>query len=133
MTIGGWLLTIVFWIVVAVIAFGLLCYFEDMGQHLGAMLAILVGIVCCFLIYLGMHWYFNNTASGQRALTDQKSELGGGIERAINVYTANGDLMASYEGKIDIEGNSGGYVLFDYQGHRYTYYNCFVESIAVIP
>ena len=34
--------------------------------------------------------------------------------------------------RIDIEGNDGGYVLFDYQGKRYTYYNCFVESIAEI-
>lgn len=37
-----------------------------------------------------------------------------------------------YTGKIDIEGNDGGYVLFDYEGKRYTYYNCFVESIADI-
>lgn len=42
------------------------------------------------------------------------------------------DGVAQYTGKIDIEGNDGGYVLFDYEGKRYTYYNCFVESIAEI-
>ena len=79
-----------------------------------------------------MLWYFGNTASGQRALTDQKSELANGLERVVRVYTADGDIIAEYEGIIDIEGNDGGYVLFDYQGKRYTYYNCFVESIAEI-
>lgn len=80
-------------------------------------------------------WYalvLQNTASGQRALVDQESELSNGMERVIRVYTANGDLIAEFEGKIDIEGNDGGYVLFDYDGKRYTYYNCFVESIAEI-
>ena len=67
-----------------------------------------------------------------RALTDQKSELSNGLERTITIYTANGDKIAEYSGKIDIEGNDGGYVLFDYNGKRYTYYNCFVESIAEI-
>ena len=47
-------------------------------------------------------------------------------------YTADGEIIAQYTGKIDIEGNDGGYVLFDYEGKRYTYYNCFVESIADI-
>ncbi len=31
---------------------------------------------------------------------------------------------------IDIETNDGGYVKFDFDGKRYIYYNCFVETIA---
>ena len=69
---------------------------------------------------------------GQRAITDQKSDFENGLERVIRVYTADGNIIAEYEGIIDIEGNDGGYVMFDYQGKRYTYYNCFVESIAEI-
>jgi hypothetical protein len=42
----------------------------------------------------------------------------------------NGKIIASYEGRIDIETNDGGYVKFDYDGKRYVYYNCFVETIA---
>ena len=56
----------------------------------------------------------------------------GGLDRTINVYTANGDLLASYTGKIDLEATEGGYVKFDFEGKHYIYYNCFVESIAVI-
>lgn len=69
-------------------------------------------------------------ASWDRAVTDMKSDIGGGLNRTIKVYTANGDLMAEYSGKIDLSMNDGGYVKFDYNGKRYIYYNCFIESIA---
>lgn len=90
------------------------------------------GLILTFLLYIGMAWYFNNTASGQRALTDQRSDFGNGLERDIIVYTADGHIIREFHGKIDIEGNDGGYVLFDFEGKRYSYYNCFVESIAEI-
>lgn len=69
-------------------------------------------------------------ASMDRLGTDVKSDLNGGLNRIINVYTADGKIIASYEGRIDIETNDGGYVKFDYDGKRYVYYNCFVETIA---
>ena len=62
---------------------------------------------------------------------DQKSNISG-IERTITVYTANGDVIATYTGTIDVEQNDGGYVKFDFNGKRYIYYNCFVETIAEI-
>ena len=71
-------------------------------------------------------------ASCDRAWVDLQSDMGGGLYRTINVYTANGDLIAQYEGKIDLEMTQGGYVKFDYDGKRYIYYNCFVETIADI-
>ena len=54
------------------------------------------------------------------------------MQRTITVYTADGKELAIYEGKIDIDTNDGGYVKFDFNGKRYIYYNCFVESIADI-
>lgn len=71
-------------------------------------------------------------ASAERGWVDFKSDVGGGLNRTINVYTANGDLIAQYTGKIDLEMSEGGYVKFDLNGKRYIYYNCFVESIADI-
>lgn len=71
-------------------------------------------------------------ASTARGIVDLKSDFGGGLNRTINVYTANGDLIATYTGKIDIASNDGGYVKFDFDGKRYIYYNCFVETIADI-
>ena len=69
-------------------------------------------------------------ASWDRLVTDVKSDVGNGLNRTITVYTANGEVIAQYEGKIDIESTEGGYVKFDFNGKRYMYYNCFVESIA---
>lgn len=129
-------MTIVGWVVFAVIAGCLI-----LGAICGAVLCeniaarIMVPILCALAtigLLVGMLWYFGNTASGQRAMVDQQSDLGNGLNRIIRVYTADGDIIAEFEGKIDIEGNDGGYVLFDYEGKRYTYYNCFVESIAEI-
>ena len=129
-------MTIVGWVVFAVIAGCLI-----LGAICGAVLCeniaarIMVPILCALAtigVLVGMLWYFGNTASGQRAMVDQQSDLGNGLNRIVRVYTANGDIIAEFEGKIDIEGNDGGYVLFDYQGKRYTYYNCFVESIAEV-
>lgn len=129
MTIAGWF------------EFGLFAAFILCAGILGAILienipgkiiSVVVAILLILGLFFGMRWYFQNTASGQRALTDQKSDLNNGLERTVTIYTADGEIIAQYTGKIDIEGNDGGYVLFDYEGKRYTYYNCFVESIAEI-
>lgn len=129
-------MTIVGWVVFAIVAVCLI-----LGAICGAVLCeniaarIMIPIVCVLVtigLLIGMLWYYGNTASGQRAMVDQQSDMGNGLERVIRVYTANGEIIAEFEGKIDIEGNDGGYVLFDYEGKRYTYYNCFVESISEI-
>ena len=129
MTVDGW-------IMFALIA-GCLVFAAVFGAVLCENIAarITIPVICVLAtigLLIGMLWYFGNTASGQRAITDQKSDFENGLERVIRVYTADGNIIAEYEGIIDIEGNDGGYVLFDYQGKRYTYYNCFVESIAEI-
>ena len=69
--------------------------------------------------------------SWKRTVVNFKSDVGGGLDRVIKVYTADGELMAEYEGKIDIS-SADGYVKFDLDGKRYIYYNCFVETIADI-
>ena len=129
MTIGGW---VVFAIIAGCLileAIGGAVAYETIAAR------ITIPIICVLVtigLLIGMLWYFGNTASGQRSMVDQQSNLGNGLNRIVRVYTANGDIIAEFEGKIDIEGNDGGYVLFDYEGKRYIYYNCFVESVAEI-
>ena len=129
MTIGGWIIFAVSAgvLILAAIGGAVLC------ENIVARITVpILCIVATIGLLIGMLWYFGNTASGQRAMVDQQSDFGNGLDRIVRVYTANGDIIAEFEGKIDIEGNDGGYVLFDYEGMRYTYYNCFVESIAEI-
>lgn len=88
--------------------------------------------IASFVVTLAIIFSFTACSSWNRAVVDMQSDFGGGLNRTINVYTANGDLLATYTGKIDIEETEGGYVKFDFDGKRYIYYNCFVETIADI-
>lgn len=85
-------------------------------------------VVLVLTLCLGM----SGCASWDRMVTDMKSDMNDGMQRTITVYTADGKELATYEGKIDIKTNDGEYVKFDFNGKRYIYYNCFVESIANI-
>ena len=129
MTIGGWIIFIVFAGIIVIPGVILAC--DVFTNPSGRALICVVCVILVIALLLGMRWFFNNTASGQRALVDQKSNISG-IDRTITVYTANGDVIAEYSGKIDIETNAGGYVKFDFEGKRYIYYNCFVETVAEI-
>lgn len=84
----------------------------------------LLAITLSILVLIGM----TGCASFSRGLVDR---MNNGLERTIVVYAADGQKIASYKGKIDIQ-DSDGFIKFDYKGKRYIYYNCFVESIADI-
>lgn len=85
-------------------------------------LAIAIGIgACCY-----------NSQSVKRMGRDIKSDLGGGLDRTVTVYTADGDVLKTYKGKIDVESNDSGVVKFDLNGQRIMYYNCYVEVIENI-
>lgn len=129
MTIGGWVIFGVGALIIGIFGFVLAA---DSDSKIRAAIIILISVILIAALLFGMLWYFDNTASGLRALTDQKSNLSNGLERVINIYTANGDLIATYSGHIDIDTNDGGYVKFDFEGKRYVYYNCFIETIAEI-
>lgn len=75
---------------------------------------------------------FIGCASWSRACVDMKSEISGGLEREIYVYTADGQEIDHFKGKIDIESNEGGEIKFDFEGKRYIYYNCLVKTVAEI-
>lgn len=129
MPIGAWILFAFFTLIIGIFAIAIII---DSTNKAVAIITAIVAILLIFAILFGLFWFYNNTAKGQRAMIDQKSSLGQGLERTVVVYTANGDIIAEYTGMIDIEANDGGYIKFDFEGKRYMYYNCFVESIAEI-
>lgn len=129
MTVGGWILF-------AIVSFLILsigvAIFSELDEWWIRVIVVLIAAVLIAVLYFGMTWWYTNTASGSRALIDEQSNLSNGMERTITVYTADGQVIARYSGRIDLAANSGGYVKFDFEGKRYIYYNCFVESIAEI-
>lgn len=72
---------------------------------------------------------FTGCSSCERALKSCNSDMNGGLNRVVNIYTYGGELIASYEGKIDIDDNTNGSIMFDMDGKRYVYYNAIIEVI----
>lgn len=137
MTIKGWaIFGIVTACVIVFTAVAFLFVNENMARSKKRIFTSLgVVLVAGSLIigaFAGLHWYYTETAEGRRAVIDQQSNINNGLERTINILNADGEVIRTYTGIIDIEGNDGGYVVFDYNGRRYTYYNCYLESIADI-
>jgi hypothetical protein len=69
---------------------------------------------------------YMNTETGKRALKDQKSNFGSGMNRVVEVYDVSGEIIKTYEGKFDVEvSNESGspYILFDDEkGKRHIIY-----------
>lgn len=68
-------------------------------------------------------------ASCQRSCKDCASDVNGGLERTIKVYTLDGTLIAEYEGKFDLAEREDGCIEFEYNGKRIIYYNALVEVV----
>lgn len=68
-------------------------------------------------------------ASTARACKSCDSNMSGGLNRIVNIYSLDGNLIATYEGLIDIDDNSNGSIMFDLDGKRYVYYNAIIEVI----
>lgn len=114
MTIGGWIFFGIMTSAILSIAIGISC---ELDSTSGKALAIIVGIVLVAAIGAGMHWYYNGTAKGQRALKSQESNLDGGLSRTVTVYSYSGDEIASWSGKFDVTENDQE-TYFDIDGRR---------------
>ena len=87
-------------------------------------LKIIAGILLLVSLFA-----FGGCASCNRSLKSCNADISGGLYRTVNVYSLDGKLLATYEGKIDIDDNVNGSVMFDLDGKRYVYYNATVEII----
>lgn len=68
-----------------------------------------------------------NTAEGQRTIKNISSNTSGGLERTVQVFDQNGNMIREYSGKIDIKDTEyGNKVLFDLNGKRTVIYNATV-------
>lgn len=139
MTIQGWIIFGIATIITILIAGGLYQINKELFPNSTKWTLLLVRLAIVtiagaiiFSAFSGLKWYFTETATGRRAVVDQRSNMNNGLERTINILNADGEVIRTYTGVVDIEGNDGGYVVFDYNGKRYTYYNCYLESVADI-
>lgn len=119
MTIGGWGLFFVLAIIFAGLAIaGCMCCEKSISR----IIIVAVAGVAVIALLFGMMWYFKNTEKGKRAFKTQESNLGGGLEREINVYDMEGDLIATYSGKFDVTHDNSRILFDDENGKRHTIY-----------
>lgn len=122
MTIGAWI-GLFFIIVCGVIVTGLCIWWGVETKKAIAYWCAVGAFVLTVAISAIFIWYRMTSASGRRVLKDQQSNLNGGIERVVSVYDIDGDLIAQYSGKFDIETDRESYILFDdEQGKRHIIY-----------
>jgi len=119
MTIGFIIIAIVASVFVIGVGLMINMYCSDTWYHPVGL--VIIGIILACFWGLGI-FYFGYTESGKRALKSQNSELNGGIEREVNVYDVEGDLIQSYRGKFDIEYENERILFDDENGNRHIIY-----------
>lgn len=114
-------MTIVGWVFFGFLALMVICVTAwicvDVDTVSGRVLTIVIGAIAIIGMLLGFRWYYQNTASGQRALKTQESNLGGGLYRTVEVYSYDGDLIKSWSGEFDVTENNQE-TFFDIDGRR---------------
>ena len=119
MTVGGWILFIIIAFLIFHLCFGIAL---GVDEKIGYVIATIISVLLIFAIGLGMHWYYNNTASGKRAFKSQESNFKDGIERTVKVYDVNGQLITEYDGKFDITYDNDRILFDDEKGKRHVIY-----------
>ena len=80
-----------------------------------------------FALAMLMCLFLSGCASCDRGWKTIGSDINGGLYRTVKVYDYNGNLLAEYEGKIDID-EAESKVYFDVNGKRVIIYNAIVVT-----
>jgi apolipoprotein N-acyltransferase len=106
---------IMMWIIIAIAC---ICVALFVGSEHGGVAGTFTFLILALVLGGAYLFYLNNTASGQRTVKSFDSNVSGGLERTVEVFDYNGDLLRKYEGKIDLREGEVGKTLFDKNGKR---------------
>ena len=110
--------------VVAIVVTIAMCISEGVETK-AKVIALIVELIVFILIAFGCSIYNTHTESGKRSVTSWDSEVNGGIERTVTVYDMQGEEIAKYHGKFDIQENAQDGIVkvkFDCDGKRHIIY-----------
>jgi len=119
MTVGGWILYGVLVITTGIITG---CVTVEADNKSTKIISFVLSAIVIISLTIGMRWYYSNTESGKRAMKSQESNLNAGIERRVEVYDMEGDLIKEYEGKFDVTYNEARILFDDENGKRHVIY-----------
>ena len=120
MTILAIIIDVVIFFTILIIGLYISSGSDDFGRGIIITFAILIIII--IITVSTQLFYYNNTASGKRAIKTQKSELSNGLNRKINVYSMNGQLIKTYEGHFDVDYDENRIIFDDEKGNRHIIY-----------
>lgn len=120
MTIGGYIIFGFLALCIASVSFMVWSYFDF--ETIGTIVTAVLTIILCIALFFGMRWYYQNTESGKRAFKSQESNFNAGIERRVEVYDIEGDLIKEYEGKFDVTYDDDRILFDDEEGKRHVIY-----------
>lgn len=119
MTLGGWIFFGIMAFCIAAIAIGIAVYNENWASTIAA---AITSVLLILALLIGMRAYYHRTESGKRALKTWHSETHEGIDRQVRVYDVEGELIAEYEGKFDIDYDDDRIIFDDQDGKRHVIY-----------
>lgn len=91
MTIGGYILFGIGAFIIAGTA-AMISYGAEY-RRTGKAVTVALAIILCVALFFGMRWFYQNTESGKRAFKSQESNFNAGIERRVEVYDMEGELI----------------------------------------
>ena len=121
-TLADWIIFIVLFIC-AVCAF--VCVQAAEAELKTKVIVLLIELVLMIAVVGGCAIYNTRTETGKRHIKSWESETSGGIDRTITVYDIEGEEVAKYSGRFDIEESSQEGVVkikFDCDGKRHIIY-----------
>lgn len=89
------------------------------------LIVVMVEVALMIALIGGCAMYNTRTESGKRHIKSWESETSGGIDRTVTVYDIEGEEVAKYQGRFDIEESSQEGVVkikFDCDGKRHIIY-----------
>lgn len=121
--------TLADWIIFTVLFICAVCAFAGVqaaeAELKTKVIVLLIELVLMIAVVGGCAIYNTRTESGKRHIKSWESETSGGIDRTITVYDIEGEEVAKYSGRFDIEESSQEGVVkikFDCDGKRHIIY-----------
>ena len=126
------------WIsIVVILLLGIACsIWFPIGFELekrGKIISVIISMVLAIALASLLFWHLYYTESGKRAIKTFHSEVNGGLYRVVKVYDMQGEQIAEYKGKFDVEeDNLDGItkVKFDVGGERHIIY-CSTGTVII--
>lgn len=116
MTIGMWVTVFIILLAGGVITAFLIWWAVDEQSIAPAVfgtIAAVITVAGCITII----WFASTSESGKRALKEQQSDLNGGLQRTVTLYSYDGEEIKSWTGKFDVS-SSETETYFDIDGKR---------------